>query len=158
MKAHMRRISSQWTFVNKKIWPVFWLGLLALLVLDASPQIRAGKVNLVFILAPPALALFGYFVLRKFVLDLADEVWDAGEALIVRNGGEEDRIALADIMGVSCSMFQNPPRVTLALRQPCRFGAEVAFMPPVRFLPFARSPVIDDLIQRIDQARHAGPH
>jgi hypothetical protein len=47
----------------------------------------------------------------------------------------------------------NPPRVTLTLRQPSIFGTEVSFSAPVRFIPFAKSPLVEDLIRRVDAAR-----
>jgi hypothetical protein len=47
----------------------------------------------------------------------------------------------------------NPERVTLALREPGRFGKEITFSPARRFLAFARSPVINELIERVDAAR-----
>ena len=54
--------------------------------------------------------------------DLVDEVWDASDALVVRNKGEEARIRLSDIINVSYSPVGSPPRVTLSLRTPGRFG------------------------------------
>jgi hypothetical protein len=49
----------------------------------------------------------------------------------------------------------NPPRVTLLLRHPGIFGKEVTFCAPIRLLPFSKSPVIEELIARIDSARAA---
>jgi hypothetical protein len=45
--------------------------------------------------------------------------------------------------------------VTLSVRQPTTFGDQIAFMAPVRFVPFTTSPVINELIDRIDQARQS---
>ena len=64
-----------------------------------------------------AMIGFGYFIMKKLVFDLVDEVWDDGDALVVKNRGQEERIALADIKNVSYSPFVNPPRVTLSLRR-----------------------------------------
>ena len=46
---------------------------------------------------------FGYFVMKKLVFDLVDEVWDDGEALLIKNRGQEERVALRDIKNVSYS-------------------------------------------------------
>ena len=62
---------------------------------------------------------------------------------------------VSEIVNVSYSYMQNPNRVTLTLRTPCQFGKEVSFSPPARFLPFAKSPMIAGLIDRIDAARRA---
>jgi len=72
----------------------------------------------------------------------------------VRFAAEEERIALADIINVGYTQFVNPPRITLTLRQPGRFGREVSFSPQRRFLsPFRRSPLIAELIERTHAAR-----
>jgi hypothetical protein len=36
-----------------------------------------------------------YFTMKKLVFDLADEVVDLGDALLVKNGNQEDRNALS---------------------------------------------------------------
>jgi hypothetical protein len=60
---------------------------------------------------------------------------------------------LSDIKNVSYSPFINPPRVTLSLRRPTVFGDQITFSAPVRLVPFSTSPVINDLIERVDRAR-----
>ena len=87
------------------------------------------------------------------MFNLADEVWDDGSALIVKNKGQDDRIALSNIINVSYSPLINPPLVTLMLRQPSVFGTEISFSAPVRFMPFTKSPLLEDLIRRVDAAR-----
>ncbi len=105
------------------------------------------------LIMPVFMAIFGYVIMKKLVFDLADEVWDTGDALLVKNKNEEELIPLTNIINVSYSVMVNPPRVTLTLRQPCRFGKEVSFSPPVRFVPFSKSPIIAELIERIDAKR-----
>ena len=78
-----------------------------------------------------------YFVMRKLVFDLVDEVVDLGDALLVKNGDREDRIALSDIINVNYSPLISPPRVTLSLRKASLFGKQVSFCAPIRFVPFA---------------------
>jgi hypothetical protein len=150
----MRRISSKTTFLFKFIFPIFWFGFLAVFVAAALIAGRGHQRELLFFLiAPIFMTVLGYVIMKKLVFDLVDEVWDDGSALIVRNKGMEDRVALSNVMNVGYSPFINPPRVTLTLRHPSNFGSEISFCAPVRFLPFARSPVIEDLIRRVDAAR-----
>jgi len=153
----MQRISSRMTFYYKRIFPVMMFGFLLLFVTlpfvvakgaDALPPVP-------FLLIPVVIAVGFYFMMKKLIFDLVDEAWDAGDALIIRDKGREDRIALTDIMNVSYSTLLNPPRVTLLLRNPGIFGNEVTFSPPVRFVPFAKSPIVDDLIARVDAARRS---
>jgi len=151
----MRRISSRTTFFYKRIFPAFWFGFLILLI--AIPLFFGGAQNgpppFPFLIVPLIMMGFGYFVMKKLVFDLVDEVWDDGATLLIRNGGQEQRVAFRDIKNVSYSTVINPPRVTLSVRQPTTFGDQIAFVAPVRFVPFTTSPVINDLIERVDHAR-----
>jgi hypothetical protein len=87
--------------------------------------------------------------------DLADEVHDCGDSLLIRKGSNEEHIPLSNIMNVSVSTNMNPPRITLRLVKPGRLGSEISFSPPSRlsFNPFAKNPVAEDLMVRVDQAR-----
>jgi hypothetical protein len=150
----VKKISSSLTVFNKKIFPVLWFGSLAFFVVAA---IFTGGVEkgLMFLVVPIVMAVFGHFLMKKLVWDLADEVYDCGDGLLVRNRGEEDVIALSNVMNVSASTSMNPPRVTLRLVTPSKFGSEVVFSPVIGFTlnPFARNQVAEDLIVRVDQAR-----
>jgi hypothetical protein len=149
----MRRISSGMTFFYKRIFPIIWFGFLVLFI--AVPLIGGSTSGppMGFLLAPVIMIFVGYFFMKKLLFDLVDEVLDAGDGLVIRNGHLEKRVALSDIMNVSYSQFVNPPRVTLSLRNPSMFGDQVSFCAPVSFMPFSTSPIIDELIKRIDAAR-----
>jgi hypothetical protein len=114
-------------------------------------------IPLPLLFVPVAMAAFGYFLMKNLVFDLVDEVWDAGSELLVKNKGRQARIALTDVMNVSYSVVTSPQRVSLTLRQPSLFGREITFAAPTRWVPFAKSPVIENLIQRIDEARWRAP-
>jgi hypothetical protein len=150
----MQRISSKTTFYYKRVFPVMMFGFLLLFL---AVPIAAGKNGppLPFVLAPAVMAVFMYFVMKKLIFDLVDEVWDAGDALIIRNRNQEDRIPLSKIMNVSYTPLMSPPRVTLALRTPSLFGDRVTFCAPIKFNPFSSSPLLDELIVRVDAARRA---
>lgn len=145
----MRRISSDWTFFYKRVFPALWFGFLAVFV---GIGVVNGQGPFV-VIVPIAMIGFGYFIMQKLVFDLVDEVSDDGDALVVKNRGQEQRIALADIKNVNYSPFISPPRVTLSLRRPTVFGDQITFCAPVRLLPFSPSPVIADLIECVDHAR-----
>jgi len=150
-----RRISSRNTFFLKRVFPVLWFGIVVLSLAAGLAAARAGKaVPVPVFIVPLLLFVIGYAVMRKLVLDLADEVFDEGAALRVRFGSEEERIALTDIINVSYTQFVNPPRITLTLRQPGRFGREVSFSPPQSFFaPFVRNRLASELIERVEAAR-----
>jgi len=133
----IQRVSSRVTFLYKRVFPIVSLGFfvvfltLPVAVGDASPE---------FIIVPLAILVVGSIIIKKFAFDLVDEVWDAGDALIVRNRNQEDRIPLSSIVNVSYSPWINPPRVTLTLRAPSSFGHRVVFCGPVPSVPFEDSP------------------
>src|SRR5215813_1358269 len=120
----MQRISSSATFLHKRIFPITWFGgVLAFMVFGGHEMLRSpGVQSLPFLLIPAAMLVVGYVIMRLLVFDLVDEVLDAGDALLIRNGSEQEQVPLADIVNVSYSQFVNPPRVTLSLRHPGVFG------------------------------------
>jgi len=151
----MTRISSRRTFFSKRVFPVLWFGILGIV---AAAMLLGGVVGkgAGFVAVPLILmALLGYVLFRKLLWDLADEVYDCGDALLVRNKGAEDLIPLANVMNVSASTLINPPRVELRLIAPSKFGREIVFSPAVgfRWNPFAKIPIVEDLIVRVDRAR-----
>jgi hypothetical protein len=150
----MQRISSRSTFISKRVFPLIWFGFLAILVIrPLLGKKHESDLSVGIFIVPIFMAVIGYFVMKKLVFDLADEVSDDGDSLVVRFGSEEERIPLSQIMNVSYSYMSNPARVTLTLRTPGRFGKEITFSPPQRFVPFVKSSIVADLIDRIDAAR-----
>ena len=153
----MRRISSRQTFWVKRVFPAFWFGTTGLGLITglvATAQQRSLE-TLPFVAVPAVMMLFAYFLFRHLVFDLADEVVDVGDALVVRRKGKTVTIPLADIVNVDASSFSNPPRIVLAVRTETQLGRRIAFTPKARFSldPFAANPIVDELIGRIDRAR-----
>ena len=154
----MNTISSKQTYFSKRVFPILWLGGVAIflvfgLATATSHQVPADPMVLV---VPVVMLVFGFVLFRKLLWDLADEVQDGGSFLLVRKGPVEQRIPLANITNVSMSQLTNPKRLTLRLRTPCEFGDEVVFIPKAPLLslnPFARNAVAEDLMRRVDQAR-----
>jgi len=156
----MRRISSKWTFFYKRISPVIFFGFLVVFIgiaLLANLRSNSALDNIPFLIVAIVMTVV-FFISKKLIFDLVDEVWEDGETLVGRNSGQEQRIALADIKNVNYSPLISPPRVTLSLRRPTVFGDEVTFCAPVRMVPLAPSPVINDLIERVDRAREQSHH
>jgi hypothetical protein len=138
----------------KKIAPVIWLCVIVAIVATGLQQGAFQREPWV-LLMPLVLAVAGIFVYRKMIWVLADEVYDGGDFLTVRKGSEEETVPLANIINVSAATQTNPPRITLKLATPGRFGDEVVFSPvrPLSFNVFAKNPTAEDLIIRVDAAR-----
>jgi hypothetical protein len=150
----MKKISSKSTFLYKRIFPLFWFGFVAFFFASAIGS-GSGVRHPVFLGVPILLGVFGFFLMKKLVWSLADEVYDNGDHLIVKKGGEQEVVPLSRIINVSVSENTNPRRVTLRLARDCRFGGEVSFTPVGRLSlnPFAKIEVAEDLIVRVDRAR-----
>jgi hypothetical protein len=110
-------------------------------------------------LAPLFLGFLGVLALgvvamfASYCLPLADSVDDAGDALVVRRHGVEERVSLANVMLVVKQPFgKYGARVALQLREPGRLGGDIHFAPPGAFF----DPLVDRLVQELqDRARVA---
>ena len=158
----MRRLSSRGIFIGKVIFPLFWFGFLGVFLVIVITQ-GAYHKSPVFLIQPLLMAGIGYVLMRKLIWNLADEVLDGGDFLLVRKGRITERVPLANIINVSASIMTNPPHITLRLAQPGSLGSEITFTPQSAFLrlnPFARNPIAEELIVRVDAARrgHHSPY
>jgi hypothetical protein len=157
-----KRISSRSTSFYKRVFPVLWISLLAgVLLLMTFVSRRSPGVPLVAFLVPALMMVLGYFLFRKLLSDLVDEVWDNGHELIVVNDGHVEHVPLSNIMNVSYSGFTNPKFAIVQLRQPGRWGEKLRFIPQqpgLRLSLFTvfENEIVDDLIRRVDAARRAG--
>ena len=145
----MKKISRS-TLLYKRVFPVFWFGFLA--VRRDRFHARTNVWRAVdFWPVPCFMAVVGVVIMKKFVWDLMDEVQDGGDDLLVRRGGDEERIPLSNIMNVNITLHMNPQRINLRLVKPGRFGSEVSFSPVTRFgfNRFAKNAVAEDLIVRV---------
>ena len=153
----MVKISSGSTGFYKRIFPVIWFGFLILFIVQSVLQGEYANARWPSLVLPLIMMVFGYFLMKNMVWDLMDEVHDGGDFLLVRKGGEEERVPLSNIMNIDAHTNMNPPRVTLRLVKPGRFGPEITFSPPRRFSfsfnPFAKHPLVEDLLVRVDKAR-----
>jgi hypothetical protein len=150
----MKNLSSQSTFFYKRIFPTIWFGFLVFFLFAGlfSNATRRGP-GLMFVVVPIGMAILGYFIMKKLVWDLIDEVYDEGTSLLFRNRNQEVRVNLKDIKNVSYTTMTNPPRVTLSIRHNTALGDELSFSPPASWVPFKKNEDIERLIDRIDEAR-----
>jgi len=150
----MKKLTSKATFFHKRIFPFIWFGFLVLfLCIGLFTNATRNGPSIMFLVVPMGMAVFGYFIMKKLVWDLIDEVYDEGTSLLFRNGGKEVRVSLKDIKNVSYSTMTNPPRVTLSIRYKTDLGDELTFSPPASWVPFKKNKDIERLIDRIDDAR-----
>jgi hypothetical protein len=149
----MTLISSRLTGFYKRGFPVLWFGILGAVLGVAFLSMKPAPPLLLLPIA--LMAVIGWLFMRAVLFDLADAVYDAGDALVVKQRGQEARIPLANVMNVSSTQCMNPPQLTLRLVEPGHLGANVSFIVGGRrtFNPFAPSPIAEALIERAYAAR-----
>jgi hypothetical protein len=155
----MKKISSRNTFWLKKVFPVVWLAFPILFVAIAArgPAFEQASDRWLFFVAPALPLVIGFYFYWKLIWVLADEVFDGGDFLVVRRGGEEETLPLDKIINVSAPFMSKTPRIILKLAHAGRFGTEIAFTPiaPFTLNPFAKNAVAEDLMVRVDAARRS---
>jgi hypothetical protein len=153
----MKRISSGMTLISKKVFPAVWIVVLVAIIGGGVVEGKGASDPWFF--APPVFMLaLGMVVWRVLVFDLADEVFDMGAFLLVRRGSVEDKIYFANVMNINSSFATNPSRITMRLSKPSKFGGTVAFTPAAAptVNPFAKNPIVEELIQRVYSERQKG--
>lgn len=158
MPPGAKRISSRATFFYKRMFPVFWFGVLGLFLVIglASERFEPGLQSLPFIFMPLLIMVVGYLIVRLLLKDLVDEVWDNGKELLIVNEGHVEHVPLSGIVNISYSGLTNPKRATLQLRHPGRWGEKLSFIPPrstVKLFGLMDNEMVDDLVRRVDEAR-----
>lgn len=87
-----------------------------------------------------------------------EEVWWAGDDLVVRRSGRGRRIPLSDIREISETRWSRVKTVTLSLRPGHPSGEKIYFLPPFTPLPFLAHPLVKELKREKELAgvRQAG--
>jgi hypothetical protein len=159
----MRRLSSSSTFFYKWVFPVIWLGFIGFGFIMGffSPHIRQYPPPVPMIVAMPIIMLvFSFFLFRRLLGGLADEVMLDGDTLIVKKGDEQLRIALAEVININSLNAVNPRRISLRLRNSTRLGRDIDFIPvgrrSFRFVGMIRlDPLAEELIDRVEALRRS---
>jgi hypothetical protein len=154
----MTRISSNSSY--KYVGSVIWLVVMAFTTATALLSGAVENVPLFSIIACLA-ALAGFFLfwkLEDWLWNVADEVYDGGDFLVVRYRGEEENVPLSDIASVIVTnrpFTKAPARIMLRLAHPGRFGGKIVFWPKTTIDDnlLATSKVGEDLIVRVNKAR-----
>jgi hypothetical protein len=150
----MKKISTPYS-TSWRILPYTLFGFLGffLLLMIKSGALEKSPIMLAL---PCVMAAIGYFSMRQNYANLADEVYDCGDCLLVQKGGEEDRVPLSNIINVNFTFNRSGARITLTLEKPGKFGAEITFIPPPQIYtnPLPKNEIAADLVTRAGQARN----
>jgi hypothetical protein len=151
-KYSMRLISKSPFFLKYVIGPFFFIfGMIAAFAPIKGPGIIPFDVGFLFNIGA---AVGGVYAVISG-LSFADEVWDAGNMLIVHKFGYKESIPLANITSLT-HKERRIPCSFLTLDVPCRFGRKIKFITILRGLLNWSGPdpaLYDDLPMRIHEAR-----
>lgn len=151
------------SFKNSRLFKRgLWLSAAALIAFVVLPAAFDG--GLIADPAPHAFAVgvlaacWAVFFWKTQVYRVADEVLDCGDHLKVRRGRVEEDIALSTLATVKASTQVGIPRITVQLRELCRFGARIDFLPQASLWtsPSGLARVAAGLEERAHQARIGG--
>lgn len=137
-------------FYSKKGFPVVWFGFVAYFLLSAA---TSGATSVMSYLIPVGMGVFGLILFRAYVWDMVDEVYDAGDRLVFRKSGIEQVVPLEAIVSIDSVSMQSFERVTVQTQIPGPMGMDLIFGVPAPLNPFSKSPVVKDLIARVDRTK-----
>jgi hypothetical protein len=142
------------TFFHKRLLPSVFAVVIFLVSCGILVAALAKPIILPLIALPLFAMISGYAMMKHWVLDLVDEVWDDGDAIIVRNHGIEREFALSDFVNVTYAGSINPRRISLWPREISKeFGPEIPFIPPFTMQTFCMPPLAVELKARIERCR-----
>ena len=74
---------------------------------------------------------------------------------VMRRGGIEESVPISGIKEVALALFSRPPRITLRLATPGKFGNAIVFTPPTSpgLEIFGRNPIAEGLKAKVQRAR-----
>jgi len=145
----MKKISGS-TFYSKKLFPILGGGfLIFFFIISLSPG-----VPIIFLIVPIIMAIVGYKVVSKIILNMADEVYDIGDELIFHKGKKVQHVKLQDIINIEHIYMSAPVRVVVHVKKEGPIGKELVFLLPNR-LSTIKSPYVQELIERVDKAKNS---
>ena len=158
MNSEPQTLSSAETFVMKFVFPVLWIGGLALAALslflfpdswqgaDGRPPEADVKWFLLFAtIAGSAFIWWACVRLKRVRMD--------AKALYISNYSTEIVVPLALVAAVTENRWVNSHPVTIAFHSDTEFGSEVTFMPKVRwFALWSPHPVVEEIRLAVNRA------
>jgi hypothetical protein len=126
------QLSSNLTAFYKFIFPAVWIGGFGAgtIALWLNKMTDTGG-------SPPPMTVKWLF-LANYVIAVPILLWicirikrvkATGEALLVSNYLIEERVPFTWITSVTASQFIRPAQITIKLREPCKFGTSITFIP-----------------------------
>jgi len=144
-----QQLSSQWTYFYKILFARAWIGVFSIGTVFLFFAAITGDTSAQNVLP---MFLFGLIVGASFIywaLVRLKKVTLDDDILLISDFKKEIAIPLRNVERVTGSILISPELVWLHLRLPTEFGNTVIFMPPMRWFPFSKHPIVRQLQRRI---------
>ncbi len=137
------------TFIFKIFFPIIWIGIVFSILITSQEYEFLKNIGIaIFIL------ILGFFFFKFSAWDLADSVYDNGDFLLFKKGKKEQQVNIKDIISINNAIGGFPERITIYSSINGDIGKKLVFSPPLRLKYFYQSPVIKELINRIENAKN----
>ncbi len=143
----MNKISGS-SFIFKFLFPAIWLGIVLSILISSSKTNLLENIGVAIF-----IFVFGFFFFKYSSWDLADSVYDKGNSLLFKKGKHEQIVKIKDIIRIDNVIFGYPERIIVNSSIDGPIGKKLVFSPPLRIKFFNQSPVIKELINRIESAK-----
>jgi hypothetical protein len=126
---------------------IFAIGLCTFALMIKAVRGPAAAIELIPIGVFLLVLILSYCGWRSFLLLTADDVWIDDRYVMVHHRGEWDRFLITNILSVKSRWWRHHEDIVLTLKQDCRFGLRIAFLPTDRrWRRFWRHPIAQELI------------
>lgn len=147
----MTRLNSRLTYINKYLFPTVWFGFLLFFFFQAPVAAKNETQKIIFMVAPFPMALFGYYLMRKMLFGLVNEVYRSGDYILCKNGDKRIKVSLSEIQSAIYYTQTQPQKCVLRLNKDTVLGREIEFIPKIGWRPFSFNQDVDLLIDQVHQ-------
>ena len=146
----MKRINSKFTFLLKKVFPIFWLSILVLIFVLVLSQEQNVESIIVGSFMAFLMAIIGFFIYKFLLSNLIDEVYLHAETLVFKNSGFQIKLGFDEIVDFNYQRYMNPHKVTIYTRNETKFGKQLCFLAPTNYVPFKKNEDIMELFNQLN--------
>jgi len=135
----VKRINSKFTFLLKKIFPIFWVMILFSMFVVVLINNQKIETLLIGIFVTLFMLVIGLLVYKFLLSNLMDEVY------------LDDELYLTDIKDYKYQRHMNPHNVTINTKHHTKFGKKLVFLAPTTYVPFRKNEVIMQLLEKLNK-------
>ena len=141
------------TFFLKKVLPLIAYSFLTTFLIVLILGTKGVFSKAILVIVHVFMFLFAHFLTKILFGDLVDEVYDEGEALLIKHKGKGIHVNIKDIVGISYPGIWQPNRMIFFFRNQTDLGLEVSFSPRMSMIPNIVHKDIKKLISRINEVQ-----